>query len=75
MQPEPVISNIAHVIQMSVAPVFLLTGVGAILSVLINRLGRIVDRARVIEQKLADPAGDGRALSRLELATLGRACG
>ncbi|BEH08604.1 DUF2721 domain-containing protein [Geobacter sulfurreducens subsp. ethanolicus] len=72
MQPEPVISNIAHVIQMSVAPVFLLTGVGAILSVLINRLGRIVDRARVIEQHLADVASDGRALARLELTTLGR---
>jgi len=72
MQPEPVISNIAHVIQLSVAPVFLLTGVGAILSVLINRLGRIIDRARVVEQHLTDVARDDRASLRLELTTLGR---
>jgi hypothetical protein len=43
------IPDVAHVIQLSVAPVFLLTGVGAILGVLINRLGRIVDRFRVLE--------------------------
>ena len=43
------ITGIAHVIQLAVAPVFLLTGVGAILSVLVNRLGRVVDRSRVLE--------------------------
>lgn len=72
MQPEPVISNISHVIQLSVAPVFLLTGVGSILSVLINRLGRIVDRIRVVDQKLIDAARDDKASLRFELTTLGR---
>ena len=43
---------IAHVIQLAVAPVFLLTGIGAILAVMTNRLGRIIDRARVLEEKL-----------------------
>ena len=43
------ISPIAHVIQLSVAPVFLLSGIGAILAVMTNRLGRIIDRARVLE--------------------------
>ena len=46
------IANVAQVIQLAVAPVFLLTGVGAILSVLVNRLGRVVDRFRVLEQNL-----------------------
>ncbi len=32
----------------AVAPVFLLTGVGSILAVLVSRLGRAVDRARVL---------------------------
>jgi hypothetical protein len=41
------------VIQLAVAPVFLLTGVGAILGVLTNRLARIVDRARKLEGELA----------------------
>jgi hypothetical protein len=40
---------VAHVIQQAVAPVFLLTGVGAILSVLTNRLSRIIDRFRTLD--------------------------
>jgi hypothetical protein len=46
---EPGVSAIAHVIQLAVAPVFLLSGVGAMLSVLTNRLGRIIDRARALQ--------------------------
>jgi hypothetical protein len=40
---------IAQVIQLAVAPVFLLSGVGIILTVLTNRLVRVVDRARKVE--------------------------
>src|SRR5690348_5919303 len=46
-------TGIAHVIQLAVAPVFLLTGVGSILAVMANRLARIVDRARALELKHA----------------------
>lgn len=49
MPPESGLTEIAHVIQLAVAPVFLLTGVAGILSVLTNRLARIIDRARVLE--------------------------
>ncbi len=42
------IPTVAHVIQLAVAPVFLLTGIGAILSVLSTRLGRVIDRYRVL---------------------------
>ena len=45
------ITTIAHVIQLAVAPVFLLSGIGAMLAVMTNRLGRIVDRARVLEDR------------------------
>jgi hypothetical protein len=44
--------DIAHLIQTSVAPVFLLSGVAATLTVLTNRLARAVDRARTIEERL-----------------------
>lgn len=44
------LTNVAHVIQLAVAPVFLLTGIGAILSVLTGRLGRLVDRYRVLNE-------------------------
>jgi hypothetical protein len=56
MQADSGISSIAGAIQLSVAPVFLLTGVGAILGVLTNRLARIVDRSRVLQDRLkAEP--------------------
>ena len=63
--------DIAHVIQSSVAPVFLLSGVAATLGVLTNRLGRIVDRARALEQQLEAHPGRGRQL-HADLAALAR---
>ena len=48
MQPANEIMAAAHAIQQAVAPVFLLTGVGAILSVLSARLARSIDRSRVL---------------------------
>ena len=46
------VATLAQVIQLAVAPVFLLAGVGATLNVLATRIGRIIDRARVIEERL-----------------------
>ena len=55
MEPNAV-ENIAVVIQLSVAPVFLLAGIAGMLNVLSIRLGRIVDRARIVEARLmAEP--------------------
>ncbi len=45
------VTSVSHVIQVAVAPVFLLTGIGAILSVLAGRLGRLVDRFRVLVER------------------------
>ena len=60
------LSTVAHVIQMAVAPVFLLTGVGAILSVLTGRLGRLVDRFRVLTETVETlPAIQARELNIL----------
>jgi len=42
----------AQVIQLAIAPVFLLTAVAATLNVLATRIGRIIDRARVMEDRL-----------------------
>jgi hypothetical protein len=43
------IMDVAHVIQLAIAPVFLLTGVGSLLGVMTSRLGRVIDRGRHIE--------------------------
>ncbi|HEY3287708.1 MAG TPA: DUF2721 domain-containing protein [Gemmatimonadaceae bacterium] len=74
MDQEPV-STIAHVIQLSVAPVFLLTGIAGLLNVLTGRLARVIDRARVIERALheEDPHETIAAHERLRtLATRAR---
>ncbi|MGF6275946.1 hypothetical protein ABIB38_004352 [Massilia sp. UYP11] len=46
------LSNIGEAIQLATAPVFLLAGVGTMLIVLTNRLGRLIDRSRVLEERL-----------------------
>ena len=43
-------TEIATVIQLAVAPAFLLTGIGAILAVMSTRLSRIVDRYRILNE-------------------------
>jgi hypothetical protein len=53
---ESHISDIAHVIQLAVAPVFLLTAIATMINAMNTRLGRIVDRRRVIQDRLRDTA-------------------
>jgi Protein of unknown function (DUF2721) len=52
LQSATTVSGIAHIIQLAIAPVFLLSGTGALLAVLTNRLGRIIDRGRALEELL-----------------------
>ncbi len=63
--------DIAHLIQSSVAPVFLLSGVAATLGVLTNRLARVVDRARALEQRLEGHPGSAQHLGA-EIVVLAR---
>jgi len=72
MPTDPIITGIAHVIQLAVAPVFLLTGVGALLSVMTNRLARVIDRARVLEAQFAGFDQNARAAATAELGVLAR---
>jgi hypothetical protein len=66
------VTDIARVIQLAVAPVFLLTALGTILSVLSGRLARIVDRARVLVDRAASRPPEETERIRDELATLMR---
>jgi Protein of unknown function (DUF2721) len=61
------LGDVAHVIQLAIAPVFLLTAVGTLLNVLTNRLGRTVDRRRVLVAALPqlDAAEADRARAEL----------
>jgi hypothetical protein len=49
--------DVAQIIQLAVAPVFLLAGIGAFLNVCASRLARIVDRAREVTPHLLASRG------------------
>jgi hypothetical protein len=72
MSAEPYLTNIARNIQLSVAPVFLLTAIGTTIAVLTSRLGRIVDRARILEERIASVPPQGEDAIQTELATLSK---
>jgi hypothetical protein len=65
------ISGVAHAIQLALAPVFLLTGIAGMLSVMTGRLSRIVDRGRTLTERPPAASDDPRSLNR-ELASLER---
>lgn len=56
--PNVSVSEVADVVRVAVAPVFLLSGIGAFLNVCASRLSRIVDRSRVIEPLLLASRGE-----------------
>ncbi len=66
------IVDVAHAIQLAVAPVFLLSGVGVILGVLTARLARIVDRARAAEDRARTDAAHDTPEARAQLRVLAR---
>ena len=61
------LGDVSHIIQLAIAPVFLLTGVGTKLAVLTSRLARIIDRARVVENLLQTNATVGLEEELVEL--------
>jgi len=62
------LNDIAHVIQLAIAPVFLLTAIGTLLNVLAGRLGRAVDRRRVLTASLGELPESAAPLAQGELA-------
>lgn len=66
------IGSVAHVIQLAVAPVFLLTAIGTLLSVMTNRLSRIIDRARLLETRLESTPPESIPEIHGHIATLSR---
>jgi len=64
---------VQQAIQLSVAPVFLLTGIAGLLGVMANRLARIIDRARAVSSLVGEPTSERAVtLARRELASLER---
>lgn len=72
MDQDTAIATVGHAIQLSVAPVFLLSGIGAMLAVMTNRMSRIVDRGRIHESRLRDAAPEEAVRLNDQLAVLSR---
>jgi hypothetical protein len=72
MSPTDSMPLISHAIQLAIAPVFLLTGIAALLGVMANRLARIIDRARYYDQIWEQMDERARAAARMELTDLER---
>jgi NADH:ubiquinone oxidoreductase subunit 3 (subunit A) len=64
--------EISGVIQLAVAPVFMLTAVGTIIAALSIRLGRAVDRRRDLEEKLPRMQNAEIGSARQELEVIAR---
>ena len=55
--PSLSVTTVAEIVQLAVAPVFLLAGLGAFLNVCVGRLSRIIDRSRHVEPLLLESRG------------------
>lgn len=67
----PDLDTVTHGIQLAVAPVFLLTAVAGMIGSVAGRLARIIDRARVLEDRIDDaPDSDPMAAAFKELKQL-----
>lgn len=64
------LTDIAHVIQLSVAPVFLLTAISTLIGAMNTRLGRIIDRRRVVSER--HERGQATAADSEEMPLLAR---
>ena len=72
---EASISDIGEIIQLAIAPVFLLAGLGGILNVGASRLSRVVDRVRTLERDVPTAEAELKAAELRELAILDRRLG
>jgi hypothetical protein len=70
--PDFSVSTVAEIVRLALAPVFLLSGIGAFLNVCVSRLSRIVDRSREIEPLLLASRGPEHDRWLGELAVLDR---
>lgn len=71
-QPDLSVSTVAEIVRLALAPVFLLSGIGAFLNVLASRLSRIVDRSREVGRIVLDSRGEEHDRSVNDLKILDR---
>ncbi len=65
----PPLSELVPVLQIAVGPVILISGVGLLLLSMTNRLGRAIDRARILRSEWfqAEPLTQKRTVAQLQI--------
>lgn len=65
----PSVANLIPVLQMAIGPTILISGVGLLILSMTNRLGRVIDRARIMARETGGAAGPGvsRAVPQLKI--------
>ena len=71
-QAQLTVATVADIVRLAVAPVFLLSGIGAFINVCASRLSRIVDRSRQVEPLLLGSRGNEHERWLGELRVLDR---
>lgn len=64
------LTQLVPILQLSIGPVILISGVGLLLLTLTNRFGRMVDRARTLKHEQAQPteaAAAGRRQAQIDI--------
>jgi len=70
--PDLSVNTVAEIVRLALAPVFLLSGIGAFLNVLAARLSRIVDRSREVGRIVLASRGEEHDRSVNDLRVLDR---
>ena len=68
--PFPTLTELIPILQIAVGPVILISGVGLLLLSMTNRLGRAIDRARILRQELRAGVSGDEARTRAQLQIL-----
>ncbi|MEY2942640.1 MAG: hypothetical protein RLY97_654, partial [Pseudomonadota bacterium] len=63
---------IAQTIQLALAPVFVLVAIGNIMNILSTRLGRVVDRSRILQDLHGTTSGPEHDMIVVEIRALDR---
>ncbi len=66
----PTVAELIPVLQVSISPVILISGIGLLLLSMTNRLGRVIDRARILDRELRPGLADDPNRSREQLRIL-----
>ena len=67
---SPTVAELVPILQTAIGPALLISGVGLLLLTMTNRLGRVVDRARLLVQQLQDSPADLRSRKSVQLPIL-----